>query len=286
MFVFFATLTIAKAQDWMNSIDSIQLPKMFTTATFNTTRLINTQTVETLGKRTLDFRISHRFGALNSGAYNWYGIDQPANIKLSLEYSYDGRLMIGIGRSSFEKMADGFLKFRLYRQTDDNSHPLSVTLFSGMYYTNLNDLSKAQTGFDKYEFATSRLSYAYEIIAGRKFSSRFSFQVAPFYVHYNLVEKFTDKNDMYGVTGAFRYKFSKRSAITMEYAYRINTYTQDTYYDSMGIGYELETGGHVFQVHFTNSFGIAENQFFARTDTKWNDAGIRLGFNISRVFTL
>ena len=274
------------AQDMINSLGSEPTEKTFSAATFKTTRLINTHTLETLGKRTLDFRISHRFDALNSGSYHAWGLDGPATIRLSLEYSYDGRLMGGIGRSSQDKMVDGFLKYRLYRQTDDDAHPLTVTLFSGMYYTGMKDVKSVTNGYDRYQFMSSRLSYAYEIIAGRKFSSSFSLQVSPFYVHYNLAEKFTDKNDMYGVAGAVRYKFSKRSAITAEYAYRISKYSQDNYYDSMGIGYEIETGGHVFQIHFTNSTGMVENQFFAHTTSKWSNAGIRLGFNISRVFTL
>ena len=279
--------SVSRAQDMINLLGNDSSQRTFTAATFKTTRLINTHTLETLGKRTLDFRISHRFGPLNGGAYNAWGIDGPAYIRLSLEYSYDGRLMVGIGRSSQDKVVDGFLKYRLYRQTDDDAHPLSVTLFSGMYYTGLKDPDIATNGgYDKYGFLSSRLSYAYEIIAGRKFSSSFSLQVSPFYVHYNLAEKFTDKNDMYGVAGAVRYKFSKRSAITAEYAYRISKYSLDPYYDSMGIGYEIETGGHVFQMHFTNSTGMVENQFFAHTKTKWSNAGIRLGFNISRVFTL
>jgi outer membrane protein assembly factor BamA len=111
--------------------------------------------------------------------------------------------------------------------------------------------------------------------------------VAPWFVHYNLVENISDKNDSYGLAGLFRFKFTKRSAVTFEYGYRLNEYTAETkYYDSMAIGYELETGGHVFQIHFTNSFGIVESQFFPSTDSQWNDMGIRLGFNISRVFTL
>lgn len=260
--------------------------KIVTSATFKTTRIINMHTLETLGKRTLDFRISHRFDALNSGSYNAWGLDGPATIRLSLEYSYDGRLMAGIGRSSYDKVVDGFLKYRLYRQTDDNIHPLSITLFAGMYYTSMRDPDKGLNGFDKYEFFSSRLSYAYEIIAGRKFSNSFSFQIAPFFVHYNLADKLSDKNDMYGVSGGVRYKFSKRSAITAEYAYRVSKYSDDPYYNSMGIGYEIETGGHVFQVHLTNSRGMIENQFLAHTDTKWTNAGIRIGFNISRVFKI
>ena len=283
--ILFCVTGIAQDLIGMLGTDS-SAQKIFTSAKFKTTRIINTHTLETLGKRTLDFRISHRFNALNTGSYHAWGLDGPATIRLSLEYSYDGRLMAGIGRSSQEKMMDGFLKYRLYRQTDDNKHPLSVTLFAGMYYTAMKDGNIEVNGFDKYEFLSSRFSYAYEIIAGRKFSSGFSFQVAPFFVHYNLSEKFTDKNDMYGVAGGVRYKFSKRSALTAEYAYRISKNAADTYYDSMGIGYEIETGGHVFQIHLTNSTGMVESQFFAHTATKWSNAGIRIGFNISRVFKI
>jgi hypothetical protein len=284
--VIFSLNKTVVAQDWLDSLSNTGNSTIYTSATFKTTRIINTHTLETLGKRTLDFRISHRFAPINNGAYNLWGLDGPATIRLSLEYSYDGRLMAGLGRSSLEKMWDGFLKYRLYRQTDDDKHPLSVTLFSGMYYTSLNDPNKELNGFDKYEFQTSRMSYAFEVIAGRKFNSKFSFQVAPFLVHYNLVDNFTDRNDVYGVSGGLRYKFSKRSAITAEYSYCINDYSQSTYYNSLGIGYELETGGHVFQIHFTNSAGMVENQFLAHTTDKWSNAGIRLGFNISRVFRL
>jgi Membrane bound beta barrel domain (DUF5777) len=269
----------------LSTLGSDKEEKDFVIATFKSTRLINQHTVESLGKRTLDFRISHRFGPVNSGSYNAWGIDGPANIRLGLEYSPEGRFMFGIGRSSYEKTVDGFLKYRLLRQTTGGEMPVSVTLFAGMYYNGLKD--QTVNGYDKFEYSSSRLSYCYEIMIARKFSKKFSFQIAPWMVHYNLVENIDDKNDAYGVSAMFRFKFSNRSAITAEYGYRINDYSPSSeYYDSFSIGYELETGGHVFQIHFTNSFGIVENQFFPHTDSQWNDAGIRLGFNISRVFTL
>jgi hypothetical protein len=286
--ILFISINSAKAQDsW--SLDSLSDDggKDYVSATFKTTRLINQHTLETVGPKTLDFRISHRFGPVNSGSYGAWGLDGGANIRLGLEYSPNGRFMFGIGRSSQEKIVDGFLKYKLLRQTTNNSMPVSLTLFSGMYYTAIKDPNADANGYDKYEHTSSRFSYCFEAMFGRKFSPKFSLQIAPWFVHYNLVENINDKNDVYGVAGLFRFKFTKRSAVTFEYAYRINDYSPDVkYYDSMGIGYELETGGHVFQIHFTNSFGIAENQFFARTDSQWNDMGIRLGFNISRVFTL
>ena len=276
-----------QAQDLWSFVDSMQAaPEEFTTATFKTTRLIDQHTLETVGRNTLDFRISHRFGSLNSGSINAWGIDGPVDIRLGLEYSPDGRFMFGIGRTSMEKMVDGFLKYRLLRQKTHGGSPISITLFAGAYRLALKDNNVAVQGYDKYKPETNRWSYAYEVMIGRKFSPAFSFQVAPWFVHYNLVEQITDKNDAYGIACVTRLKFTKRMAVTFEYAYRLNTYSRTKYYDSMGIGWEIETGGHVFQVHFTNSFGLTENQFFTHTDTKWNNAGIRLGFNVSRVFTL
>lgn len=276
------------AQDDLMQMLEEDAPKQkeFVYATFKGTRMINFHTNETPGKRTLEFRIAHHFGDLNSGAYNFWGLDGGASIRLGLEYSYDGRLAFGIGRNSLEKMYDGFVKYRLLRQTTDNSMPLSVTLFSGMFYTTLKDPNKAITGIDRYQYRTSRMSYANEIIIARKFSESFSFQIAPTMIHYNLVDAKTDKNDVYILAFATRYKITRRMALNLEYGYRLNKYTSKTYYDAVGIGIEIETGGHVFQMYFTNSLGIVEPQYFTQTTSKWQNAGLKLGFNISRVFSL
>ena len=123
--------------DLLSLVGEPDAPHNFATATFKGTRLINFHTLEVPGKRTLDFRIAHRFGSFNSGWYDFFGLDGGASIRLGLEYSYDGRLAFGIGRTSTEKTFDGFLKYRLVRQGDKSKPWVSVTLFSGMYYTNL-----------------------------------------------------------------------------------------------------------------------------------------------------
>lgn len=259
--------------------------KEYTTATFKTTRLINFHTVEVLSRRSLDFRISHRFGDFNTGAYNAWGIDGGANIRLALEYCHGSRLMFGVGRTSGRKIADGFLKYRLLKQTTKGGGmPVSVTLFTGVYHTFLQNV--IIDGKNKYQTVPDRLSYCHQIMVGRKFSSRFSFQLTAAMVHFNLVDKITDKNDCFVVGGVTRFKFAKRQAITVEYGYRLNKYSNEKLYDSFGIGYDLETGGHVFQIHLTNSFGLTEDQYFMYTNSSWDNWGIRLGFNISRVFSL
>jgi hypothetical protein len=259
--------------------------KEFVSATFKTTRLINFHTVEVLSRRSLDFRISHRFGDFNSGAYNAWGIDGGANIRLALEYCHGSRLMFGVGRTSGKKIADGFVKYRLLKQTTKGGGmPVSVTLFSSVYHTFMQNV--LIDGVNKYQSIPDRLSYCNQIMIGRKFNSRFSFQLTAAMVHVNLVDKIFDKNDCFVAGAVTRFKFTKRQAITVEYGLRLNKYSKEKYYDSFGIGYDLETGGHVFQIHLTNSFGLTEDQYFMYTNTSWDNWGIRLGFNISRVFSL
>lgn len=256
-------------------------------ATFKGTRMINQHTIEVGGKRTLDYRIAHRFGPFNSGSYDFWGLDGGASIRMSLEYSYDGRIQFGLGRTSIEKTYDGYLKYRLLRQNKNNSMPVSVTLFSGAYYTNLKGSATIIQGIDKYKNSSSRYSFAHQIMIARKFNEQLSLQVTPSMVHFNQVDRISDKNDTYAIGVLGRYKFTKRTAITFEYMARLNEYTRATnYYNSLGIGLDIETGGHVFQIHLTNSLGITENQFIPRTADSWENGGMRLGFNISRAFTL
>jgi len=253
-------------------------------ATFKATRLINQQTIEVGGTRSLDFRIHHHFGPFNSGAYDFWGIDGGASIRLGLEYSYNGRLQFGLGRTSYEKQIDGFLKYRLLRQSKSGSMPISVTLFSGAYRNGVNGLKIS--GVDKFRYASDRLSFVQQIIIARKIDDKLSIQITPTMVHYNLVENLADNNDAFFLGIAGRYKISNRTAITYEYGAKLLNYSESKYYDSMGIGLDIETGGHVFQMFLTNSFGMTENQTFARTNSSWADRGFRLGFNVSRMFTL
>src|SRR5690349_10449295 len=140
-----------------------QPAKEYTIATFKTTRLINFHTIETVGRRTLDFRISHRFGDINGGLNNFYGLDGGANIRFSLEYSFDGRFMFGLGRTSQDKLYDGFLKYRLIRQATGGGSPVSVTLVTSANYTSVKDNGKQLTGFDKYEKTAYRYSYVNQL---------------------------------------------------------------------------------------------------------------------------
>jgi hypothetical protein len=285
----FFGLEIFAQDDLLNTLEK-EAPKKkeIVYASFKGTRLINFQTVETMGKGSLDFRISHRFGDFSTGAYNFYGLDGPATLRLGFDYSVTDRFTVGVGRSSYQKMFDGFLKYRILRQTQDNSMPISVTGIVSMYITAQNDPTAAVTGYNQYEFFSSRMSYMYQLLIARKFNSRLTLQIAPTLIHFNLVTYANDKNDLFAIPISGRFKISKRFSITGEYGLRISRYTanQKSYYNSASIGVDIETGGHVFQLFITNSSAINEIQTIPYTDSNWSKGQVRIGFNISRVFSL
>lgn len=278
LILFLASITSSFGQeDLLSLVDNGEPEKVYTSATFKGTRLINFHTIEGPGKRSLEYRISHHFGDFNTGGYNFWGLDGGATIRMGFEYSHDGRLVVGIGRNSLDKLFDGFLKYKLIRQS--NKTPFTLTLFSGIYYTSL----KATQGSTRYDFLSSRISYCHQVMIARKFNSSLSMQLTPAIVHFNMVDLSSQPNDVFIVGLLIRYKITKRQALTFEYGYRINDRSSG-YYDAVGLGYELETGGHVFSMFLTNTAGMTEPQFFARTTARWQDWGIKLGFNISRSF--
>ena len=286
-----AISTLVAQDDMLSMLDSATTPeKEFVSSTFKSTRNVNFHTTEILPSRSLDFRISHRFGPLASKAYNAWGIDGPANLMLSLEYSYSGRWMVGIQRSFLEKMGAAFFKWKIIRQAKNGGSPVNITYHGAAYNTFMKDPYLGLP--DKfYDMNWDRVSYVNQLLVSRKWNNWVSTQVGAAYVHHNLVGAANgmDKNDVLVVTGILRAKFTKRQAVIVEYGYRLDqTYAAPgtKYYDSFGFGWEIETGGHVFQVFAVNSFGILENQALIRSDGDYSTSGMRIGFNIMRVFAV
>jgi len=275
---------LAWAQDDMALLENADSTQEYVSATFKGTRIINFQSVEIPGKHVLEFMIQHRFGDINGGANSFFGLDNGATIRFGLGYSLTDRLEVGIGRTSYEKLLDGYLKYKLLRQTVGEGMPVSITIMGASYCTAMQDPDAAINGYNKYHYFSDRLTYSFQAIVARKFTEKLSLQITPVYIHYNLVENITDKNNALAVGFSGRYKITRRMAVTMEYGLKYNSYTAQTYYNSMGVGLDIETGGHVFQMFLTNSTGIVEPQYMMHTATSWKDGGIRLGFNISRAF--
>jgi hypothetical protein len=237
--------------------------------------------VEHVAGGVMDVKISHRFGTLNSGAYELFGLDN-ASIRIGADYGITDWLMVGLGRASYEKQYDGFLKVKMLRQsTGAKKVPVTISAFAGMYY---NTLKWSEP--DRENYWTSRVNYAFQLLIARKFSEGFSLQLSPTLVHKNLVPLATDQNDLLSVGIGARQKITKRMSINVEYYYQVPGYKLEGSVNPLSIGFDIETGGHVFQFIFTNSTGIAENQYITGTTGEWSNGDIHFGFNIARVFTL
>jgi len=139
---------------------------------------------------------------------------------------------------------------------------------------------------DRENYFSSRMYYTYQLILGRKFSKRFSFQLSPTMVHRNLIKTSLEKNDVFAMGAATRIKLSNRLALNAEYIYVLPDQLAPGYRNTLSIGFDIETGGHVFQLHFTNSTSMIEKGFVTETVGSWNDMGVHFGFNVSRVFTV
>jgi hypothetical protein len=252
-------------------------------ATFKGTHIINAQSIETPGQGTLAFLIQHRFGTLNSGAYEFFGLDQ-AVLRLSFEYGLTDRLAVGVGRSSIEKTFDGFVKYKALQQTTGSRPmPVSVTLFAS---SAINTLKFNQVANTPERSTASRLDYAYQVLIARKFSPNLSVQFMPTLIHRNYVPLAGMQNDVYSIGAGLRQKLTKRIALTADYFYLLPGYAADNYYNALGLGVDIETGGHVFQLHVTNAQGMTEKFFVPQTNGNFFDGDIYFGFTVARNFTI
>lgn len=281
-FVFFLSLgQNAFSQDLFDLFEEEESVVEYSFATFKTTRVVNGQSIENPAVGELKFIVSHHFGRLNEGAYQLWGLDQ-STIRLGLEYGITERLALSVGRSSFEKTFDGFAKYKILRQsTGAKVMPVSVSVFSGIY---LNSLEWRYP--DRKNYFTSRLSFAHQLLIARKFSNTFSFQLVPTMVHKNLVEEIADPNDIFALGYGGRVRLTNRITFNVEYYQVLTQKTASEFKNMLSLGFDLETGGHVFQLHFTNAQPMFERAFITETSGDWLQGDIYFGFNIVRVFTI
>lgn len=272
----------AFAQDELMDLLEDEEPKTeYVTAGFKTTRVINAHSFENVAAGVLDLKISHRFGFISGGAYELYGLDQ-AMIRIGTDYGITDRLMVGWGRSSVGKEYDAFVKYKILRQsTGKKKIPFTLAALSAMTVSTLKFADK-----ERKNYFSSRLYYTHQLILGRKFNNAFSLQLIPSLVHRNLVKSALDNNDVYTLGVAGRKKLTNRLAMNFEYHYVFDERVRDQFQNSLSLGIDIETGGHVFQLHFTNSTSITEKGYLTETTGRWQDGDIHFGFNVSRVFNL
>lgn len=255
-----------------------------TIATFKGSRVINLQSVETRPKGTLEFIFSHRFGRINQGAYTLWGLDD-AFVRLGLEYGITDKFGVGVGRNSIDKSFDGFVRYKVLAQ-QPGKMPVTVTALGTFNYRSSPKKEESMVPIT----AKDRVSFVGQVLIARKFTPGLSLQVNPIFVHRNTVDQQYENNDDFALGVAGRQKISRSVALTAEYLVRLNARENDPQdyerYNAIGIGIDIETGGHVFQLIFTNSLGLIERSVVTETSGNFWDGDIHFGFNVTRAFQL
>ena len=273
---FLYSISLFSQSDLLNMLSISDQPE-YISYLFKGTKVVNAQSVELPANGVLQFNIQHRFGTLNSGLYNFYGLDF-SKVRLSFDYGIQDWLAISIGRSSSLKIVDLNSKIRLKRQIK-KGFPVTIVLNSASY---IKQWQFSQSKDNNFVF-NNQLSYANQILFARKINRNFSLQLTPSVVHYNLVEIENESNDKYSLGIGGRHKLTKRISLNAEYFYQLNDKRN---YNVLSFGFDIETGGHVFQLHLSNSSAMIEPEFISQTNGEWLKGDIYFGFNISRVFTL
>ncbi len=250
-------------------------------ATFKSTRLITGQSTENISPKHLNVVILHRFGLVKNGEdlyYNFLGFDN-ASIRFAFDYGITNNLMVGIGRSVIGKTYDGSIKYKILKQKKGSgTMPISLS-----YYGNMSINTSEWEDKMRDNYFSSRLQFCNSFLISRKFNEHLSLQITPTFIHRNLV-KFAE-NDLYvlGVGGSI--KITRSTRLNFEYYPRLNGRNEQNQFDCLSVGFDIETGGHVFQLMLTNSVGMIEQTMITQTNISWPNQGLRLGFNLSRKFS-
>jgi hypothetical protein len=252
-------------------------------AIFKSSRLILTQTTETVKKHNLNFLIIHRFGDFagkNGGGQFYYGLDDVADVYLGFEYGVTDNLNIDIGRSTIGGLADLELKYAVLHQTTNGSSPVAITV--------LGEGALRPYGFVSYPTFGDRVSYLAQVMIARKFSPGLSLQLTPTFVSNNsaipLVQGSEESFFSLGATA--RLKLTNHMGLIIDYAHPFSSFrtTANGFYDPLGVGIEIETGGHVFTINITNARAVSEINYLNDTQSNFAKGQFRIGFTISRIF--
>ncbi len=282
-----AANSVSAQDDLEKMLEEAEKPKKeYVKGTFKSTRIINLQSTEKVAPGALQFVIQHRFGPVNGGYYQLFGFDQ-ATIRFGFEYGLNKYMDVGIGRSSYQKNIDGFLKIKLIRQSEGPG----ALPFSLLYFTSITMNGMKWTDTSRINYFSSRLTYVHQLIVGSKITDRLSLEIVPTAIHRNLVVQAAEQNLVFAVGTGGRFKLSKRLSINAEYVLRIppKDKTVEAYannFNSLSVGVDIETGGHVFQLHLSNSLPMIDKGFMLETDQSWQKGGIHIGFNITRDFVI
>ena len=280
--VFVGLTSVVSAQSLLDELNAaFEDPSLPVTATFKDTRIVNVQSNETPAEGVLHFVIAHRFGTLSSGAYDLWGLDN-AQMRMAFDYGVTEGFALGVARNTYQKTYEANVKVKLLRQiSGPEAFPLSLTWYS----VAMANGTRAPSEDTPYPFSR-RLSYVHQAVLARKMNEKWSLAVVPSFVHRNFVAESGDAHDLYLLGVGGRYKLRPRLSVNAEYHHFLTQSFGDAFSPSLSLGVDIETGGHVFQLHITNARGMFERSFLAEPAGSWANGDVYFGFNLSRVFTI
>lgn len=268
---------MAAQDDLLKEIDTLSDANESVVAAFKSLKIVNLESTKLAAKGDLYLVIAHRFGYIDNGFEDFFGLD-VANTRIQFVYGLTNGITIHTSRSGFQKAYEVATKYRLAGQKKQG-FPFEIVGFNSLSIN--TELDK--TTLPKLEF-TDRLAYVNQILISRKFNDNLSLEIAPTHFHQNYVSNNFQDNSQFALGLGGRYKFSKRWSFNMDYAAHLNRASNSGFKNPLSIGFDLETGGHVFQMHFTNSQAMHESGYLGNTTGSWNDGQIAFGFNLIRVF--
>lgn len=245
------------------------------TSAFKALKIVNLESTKLAAKGDLYFVVAHRFGSVQDGFEGFYGLDN-ANTQIKFIYGLTNGINVSAARSEFAY--DFATKYTLVSQIKDG-FPFAIAGFNSL---SINNKLK-ESLYPNLKFET-RLTYVAQLLISKKLSERLSLEVVPTFFHENFVEDVDQSNSQYAVGFGGRYKFAKRWSLNIDYAAHLNRSANSLYKNPLSIGFDLETGGHVFQMHFTSSQGIDEAGYLGKTTGDWTKGDVFFGFNLARVF--
>jgi len=277
IFAFFLICILTFGQDdLLSEIDTENAVSSEVSSVFKGLKIINFESTKMVKKGGFYFVVSHRFGSVKNGFKNLFGLDEAVT-HLNFIYGISDGLNVSIARSSNQKIYELSSKLRLVKQTD--TRPVSVVFYSSI----LANTALNTDNLPRLEF-NHRLSYVAQLLISRKFSESLSFQLSPTFFHENYVVNDNQDNSQYGLVVGGRYKLGKRWSLNLEYGAHLNRVANALYNNPLSVGFDIETGGHVFQLHFTNSQFMNPNGVFSNSTGDWAEGDFYFGFNISRSF--
>ena len=267
-------ISLTAQDDMLELIDDGTINPVPVQATFKATRIVNSQSIELTRPKILEFMILHRFGSMTNGFYDLFGMDEAA-IRFDLKYGINDRISLGAGRSSLNKTYDIFTKLKILKQTSGgSSFPFSLALFSKIEISTI----------DQNLPMNDQLTFDIQVLAARKFNPSISVQVMPTFIHRNLVQTANESHDLlsFGIGG--RVKVTRRVSINTDTFFPLGE-RNESFKQSWGLGCDIETGGHVFQLMITNVQGSFESNYIENATGTFDELNLFLGFNITRVFS-